>query len=75
MKITTEAACPKIGVNDQIVDSIKNNKWAIRIGFKDENDTSRYEVCLTEQEARNLIESINVSLYAIDDIKRNSKNV
>ena len=70
MKVTTEAYFPKIAVDNQIMDAIRNKQYSVRIGFKDENDFSRYEVCLTEQEARNLMENINIALFTIDKAKK-----
>lgn len=73
MQVKCEPYGTKIGVDNNITEALINGKWGIRLDFTDEENTSKFSVVLTEDQAEALVGNIDLAIKSICKVKLGQK--
>lgn len=70
MKVRCEASGLKIGVDNSVTEALVDGNWGVRITFSGLELNNRYEVVLDSEEAISLVDKIQASMKAIQEVKK-----
>lgn len=70
MKTKVELSPMTIGVDNAVTEAMQTGVWGVRLSITNDENNSRYDFVLTQEEAHSLALKIQGSLNAMDDVKK-----